>query len=80
MGISSTELKAMMYPQCGAPMSHGCIAGHRVRVRLRWTDSDHTKTIFAGMPLRPQHSWLIAPSVEALRCEACKPGVFRYDN
>jgi hypothetical protein len=58
-------------------MSHGYIAGHWVR--LRWTDTDHTKTIFAGMPLRRNRSWLNAPSVEAVRCEVCKLGVFRYD-
>ena len=58
-------------------MSHGYIAGHWVR--LRWTDRDDTKTILAGTPLRRSRSWLNAPSLEAMRCEQCRLGVFRYD-
>jgi len=67
----------MKCPKCGKEMSHGYIAGHWIR--LRWTEKEKTKTIFAGKPLRKKlHGWN-APILEAVRCEDCKIGVFRYD-
>ena len=73
---SSEELKAMKCPKCGNPMSHGYIAGHWVR--LRWTEKEKTLTIFAGKPLRKEIDLLHSPTLEAVRCETCKIGVFRY--
>ncbi len=58
-------------------MSHGYIAGKAVP--LRWTEQEKTYTIFAGSKLRKKLSWFSAPNVEAMRCETCKIGVFRYD-
>lgn len=74
---TSEELKAMKCPRCGKPMSHGYLAGHWVR--LRWTEREKTKTIFAGEVLRKKIDWWNAPTLEAVRCEDCKIGVFRYD-
>ena len=75
--MESALLKAIDCPGCGKLMSHGYIAGHWIR--LRWTDKEKTLTIFAGKPLRKRITWLTAPTVEAMRCETCKIGVFRYD-
>ncbi len=58
-------------------MSHGYITGHWFR--LRWNTNDKTKTVFAGTPLRKNIDWRNSPSIEALRCESCKLGIFRYD-
>jgi len=57
-------------------MTHGYIAGHWSR--LRWTPREKTYTIFAGEKLRRQIDWTTAPTVEAVRCERCRIGVFRY--
>jgi len=58
-------------------MSHGYIAGHWIR--LRWTKTEKTKTIFAGKVLRKKIDWWNSPTLEAVRCEDCRIGVFRYD-
>lgn len=75
--IDFEDLKGMTCPICNRKMSHGYIAGHWVR--LRWTDKEKTKTIFSGTPLRKKLDWWNAPNLEAVRCEVCKIGVFRYD-
>lgn len=74
---ASHELKQYKCPKCGEAMTHGYIAGNSTR--LRWTDKEKTKTIFAGQPLRNKIDWWNAPTVEAVRCERCKIGIFRYD-
>ena len=58
-------------------MSHGYIAGHWIR--LRWTEKERTQTIFAGTKLRKKICGWGAPGVEAMRCQVCRIGVFRYD-
>ena len=58
-------------------MSHGYISGHSVR--LRWTEKEKTRTIFAGTKMRRKIDWWAAPTLEAVRCQDCKVGVFRYD-
>jgi len=58
-------------------MSHGYITGQGTR--LRWTEKEKTKTIFAGTKLRKTIDWWNAPNLEAVRCEECRIGVFRYD-
>lgn len=73
----SVALKQMRCPKCGNPMSYGYITGQGMG--LRWTIKEKTKTIFAGKKLRKKIDWWNAPTVEAVRCEACKIGVFRYD-
>ncbi len=75
--MTSEELCEMTCPKCDKKMSHGYIAGHWIR--LRWVDKPNTKTIFAGNALRKKINWLTAPDLEAVRCEDCKIGVFRYD-
>lgn len=75
--VSSHQLLQMTCPVCGKSMSHGYIAGHWVR--LRWTLKEKTQTVFAGEKLRKAIYWWGAPNVEAMRCEECKIGVFRYD-
>ncbi len=74
---SSDELKAMTCPQCGGPLQAGYITGHWFM--LRWNTTNKTKTVFAGEKLRPKSdsAWS-APSIEAVRCENCKLGLFRY--
>ncbi|MHC4453210.1 MAG: PF20097 family protein [Planctomycetota bacterium] len=67
----------MTCPKCDKKMSHGYIAGHWIR--LRWVDKPNTKTIFSGNVLRKNINWWTAPNLEAVRCEDCKIGVFRYD-
>lgn len=74
---TSDELKQMECPSCGKLMTHGFVAGHWTR--LRWVSNDKSKTIFAGSPLRKKVDWLNAPTLEAVRCQQCKIGVFRYD-
>jgi len=74
--ISSETLERIKCPVCGNPMSHGYIAGHWFR--LRWTEKEKTRTIFAGTKLRRKIDWLSAPTLEAVRCENCMVGVFRY--
>ncbi len=75
--MTSEELCEMTCPTCDKKMSHGYIEGHWIR--LRWVDKSNTKTIFAGNVLRKKINWLTAPDLEAVRCEDCKIGVFRYD-
>ena len=41
--------------------------------------TDKTKTIFAGEVLRKNIDWWSAPNLEAVRCQNCKIGIFRYD-
>ncbi len=60
-------------------MNYGFIAGHWFK--LRWVETNRTKTIFAGTKLRSKFdSILYAPTVEAVRCLQCRIGVFKYDN
>lgn len=76
--VSADELKQMPCPKCGQVMDHGFIAGHWVA--LRWVKTNRTKTIFAGTRLKKKlDSIWCAPTVEAVRCEHCKMGVFTYD-
>ena len=75
--MESEMLKGMQCPSCGSPMSHGYIAGHWFR--LIWTEKERTLTVFAGPALRRKIDFWNAPTVEAMRCEKCKIGVFRYD-
>lgn len=75
--MDSEILKGMKCPNCGESMSHGYIAGHMTR--LRWTEQERTQTIFSGSTLRKKIYWWGAPTVEAMRCEHCKVGIFRYD-
>ena len=72
---ATTELPC---PRCGGVMEKGYIAGHWSR--LRWCESDRTKTIFAGTPLKKKRDWINAPSITASRCRRCQIGVFEYDN
>jgi len=76
MTTGSEELQQFRCPRCGGPMSHGYIAGHWIR--LRWTTREKTRTILAGSPLRSRRDWINAPTLEAVRCEQCRLGVFRY--
>jgi len=48
--MDSETLKKMKCPNCGNLMGHGYIAGHWIR--LRWTEKERTRTIFAGNKLR----------------------------
>ena len=73
---SSEELEEMKCPKCGKEMSHGYIAGHWFR--LRWTEKEKTKTIFASKPIRKKRDLWNTPTLEAVRCETCKIGVFRW--
>lgn len=75
--VSSADLGVMRCPRCGREMEHGYLAGHWAR--LRWTAAEKTYTILAGTTLRRQISWWSAPTLEAMRCEDCKIGLFRYD-
>ena len=75
--LSASALSSLACPGCGKRMSHGYIAGKAAP--LRWTQHDKTYTTFAGFKLRKKTSWFSAPNVEAMRCENCKIGVFRYD-
>ncbi len=75
--MTSDELKALECPTCQQPMSHGYIAGHWFR--LRWLDRPTSKTIFSGEVMRKKISWVNSPSLEAVRCQGCKLGVFRFD-
>ena len=76
--VSTAELKQMACPNCGKPMDFGFIAGHWFK--LRWVESNRAKTIFAGNKLRRKFDSIwCAPTVEAVRCQRCKIGVFRYD-
>ncbi len=74
---NQTWLAEQKCPKCGEPMEHGYITGHWFR--LRWNTRPDTKTIFAGTPLRKKFVWMSAPSVEAVRCDKCKVGMFIYD-
>ena len=75
---STAELKQMACPSCGEPMNYGFIAGHWFN--LRWVESNRTMTVFAGTSLRKKlNSIWYSPTVEAVRCQRCKIGVFRYD-
>jgi len=74
---NSEELKQLKCPKCGKDMSHGYLTGQVAR--LRWTEKEKTQTIFAGKTLRKKIDWWHAPSLEAVRCQDCKIGVFRYD-
>ena len=76
--VTTDELKQISCPQCGQSMSYGFIAGHGPK--LRWVESNRTKTIFAGTELRKtSDGFWNAPTVEAVRCQQCKIGVFKYD-
>lgn len=76
MTVASHELRQYKCPKCGGPMSHGYITGQATR--LRWTEKEKTKTIFVGKVLRKRIDWWNAPTVEAVRYENCKIGIFRY--
>jgi len=75
--VSSDGLGELKCPRCGCVMCHGYVVGRLGR--LRWAEREKTYTVFAGQPLRRTFSWWSAPTVEAMRCEVCKMGVFRYD-
>ena len=75
--IDSNELQKIRCPRCNKKMSHGYIAGHWFR--LRWTKTEKTKTTFAGKALRKKIDLWNSPTLEAVRCEDCKIGIFRYD-
>ena len=75
--MTSEELREIGCPNCDKKMSHGYLAGHWVRIR--WVDRPDTKTVFAGETLRKKMDWWNSPNLEAVRCEDCKLGVFRYD-
>lgn len=75
--VDSDALREMSCPACGETMSHGYIAGHWFR--LRWTEHEKTKTVFSGSPLRRKVDLWNSPVLEAVRCEHCRVGVFRYD-
>jgi hypothetical protein len=75
---NNRSIEELKCPRCGGMLTHGYIAGHWFR--LRWVDKPHTKTIFAGKPLRKKLDWWSAPMVEAARCDRCKVGIFVYDN
>jgi ssDNA-binding Zn-finger/Zn-ribbon topoisomerase 1 len=76
--LTSDELKAMACPRCGGRMEAGYVTGHWFM--MRWNETNQTKTVFAGEKLRPKSdsAWS-SPSIEAVRCPACKLGLFRYD-
>ena len=76
--VTTEELRKIPCPNCGGTMDHGFIAGHWFK--LRWVETDRTRTVFAGTSLRKRYdSMWSTPTVEAVRCEQCKVGVFRYD-
>ncbi len=75
--MESKALKEIKCPSCCGSMTHGYIAGHWIR--LRWTKMEKTYTIFAGDNMRRKITWSSAPTIEAVRCEECKIGIFRYD-
>jgi hypothetical protein len=74
--MDSIDLKAMKCPVCSGEMVHGYVTGKGPS--LIWTEKEKTQTIFAGTNLRSKLSWWHAPTVEAMRCETCKIGIFRY--
>ncbi|HPE69936.1 MAG TPA: PF20097 family protein [Thermotogota bacterium] len=78
MLVDSEELQQMKCPRCGGLMDHGYIAGHWFK--LRWVQTNHTKTVFAGSSLRKKldSAWS-SPTIEAVRCDKCKIGIFRFD-
>ncbi|MCD4700248.1 MAG: PF20097 family protein [Candidatus Aegiribacteria sp.] len=63
-------------PKCGRDMSHGYITGKGM---LWWSQKEKTKTRFRAKWLRREVDWWNAPTLEAVRCEECKIGIFRYD-
>ena len=75
--MSHEQLSKHKCPQCGGDMETGYIAGHWIR--LRWCETENTKTILAGTPLRKKRDWINAPSVEATRCDKCGVGMFSFD-
>ncbi|MCK4917988.1 MAG: hypothetical protein KAJ14_12210 [Candidatus Omnitrophica bacterium] len=46
---------------------------------LWWSQKEKTKTLFKAKWLRKKIDWWNAPTLEAIRCEECKIGLFRYD-
>ena len=74
--VKSDELKKIKCPKCGKEMSHGYIAGKGM---LWWTQQEKTKTLFRAKWLKKKVDWWNAPTLEAVRCEECKIGLFRYD-
>ncbi|MEO2048929.1 MAG: PF20097 family protein [Pirellulales bacterium] len=75
--VTSEALERMKCPACGSVMSHGYIAGHWIR--LRWTEEEKTRTIFAVTKMHQKIDWWASPTLEAVRCQDCKIGIFRYD-
>ena len=74
--VKSDELKKIKCPKCGKEMSHGYITGKGM---LWWTQKEKTKTLFRAKWLKKKIDWWNAPTLEAVRCEECKIGLFRYD-
>ncbi len=72
------EISEFKCPKCGSDMEFGYIAGHWTR--LRWCETEKTKTVFAGTPLRKKRDLWNAPTLIASRCIKCKIGIFTYDN
>ena len=72
------ELADLRCPRCESAMESGFITGHWMR--LRWCRKAKTKTIFAGTPLKRKRDFWNAPTLTAMRCPACRIGVFSYDN
>jgi hypothetical protein len=68
-------LESLRCPSCGGEMHAGYIAGQAMP--LRWTQRPNAKTVFEGEPLNAG-SLTGSASLEAVRCERCRLGVFRY--
>ncbi len=76
--MAHEEISEFKCPKCGGDMESGYIAGHWIR--LRWCETEKTKTVFAGTPLRKQRDLWNAPTLIGSRCIKCKIGIFTYDN
>ncbi len=75
--MKSNEFNKIKCPVCGNEMLPGYITGKGSG--LRWCIKEKTKTIFSGTKLRKKIDWWNAPNLEAVRCENCEIGVFRYN-
>jgi len=74
--LISEELKKIKCPNCGKEMRHGYIAGKGM---LWWTEKEKPKTSFSIKKLKKTFSWWSTPTIESMKCDECKIGVFRFD-
>jgi len=74
--LISEELKKIKCPNCGKEMQHGYIAGKGM---LWWTEKERPKTLFSMKKLKKTSNLWSAPTIESMKCDECKIGVFRFD-